>query len=423
MYIRIIILLFILLIIDLYVFNGIRFLSKHLQLNVAAFIHVLFWTVTAVSFVFIISGLFYDWRLWPKSIRTYSFAFIFITYFSKLFLVLFLVMDDLFRVARWTAEAIGIVQPDPSPGTNSTEGDGITRSGFLVRLGVILAAIPFTALVLGMMKGKYEYQVRKINLTLKKLPNSFHGFKIVQISDLHTGSFTDVLPIEKAVGMINDLNPDLIVFTGDLVNDLHSEVLPYVEALSKLKAKHGVISILGNHDYGDYYQWKNREDKSANLKALKKVHSEMGWDLLLDEFRHIEKNGEKISVIGVQNWSARMNFTRYGDLNRAIENIEFSPVNILLSHDPSHWKAEVSGKVKEIDLTLSGHTHGFQFGVDIPGFKWSPVQYVYREWADLYTENDQHLYVNRGLGFIGYPGRVGVLPEITFFQLEGDVTI
>jgi hypothetical protein len=245
----------------------------------------------------------------------------------------------------------------------------------------------------------------------------------VQISDLHTGSFTDVLPIEKAVGMINDLNPDLIVFTGDLVNDLHSEVLPYVEALSKLKAKHGVISILGNHDYGDYYQWKNREDKSANLKALKKVHSEMGWDLLLDEFRHIEKNGEKISVIGVQNWSARMNFTRYGDLNRAIENIEFSPVNILLSHDPSHWKAEVSGKVKEIDLTLSGHTHGFQFGVDIPGFKWSPVQYVYREWADLYTENDQHLYVNRGLGFIGYPGRVGVLPEITFFQLEGDVTI
>jgi predicted MPP superfamily phosphohydrolase len=225
-------------------------------------------------------------------------------------------------------------------------------------------------------------------------------------------------PLAEAVRMVNDLKPDLIFFTGDLVNDLHHEVLPFKQILSGLKARHGVISILGNHDYGDYYRWPDKASKEENLRALIGIHRDMGWDILLDEHRYIEKEGEKIAVIGVQNWSARMNFARYGNLNKAIEGLQFQPLNILLSHDPSHWRAEVLGQQQNIHLTLSGHTHGFQFGVDLPGFKWSPVQYMYKEWADMYSENNQHLYVNRGLGFIGYPGRVGILPEITCFELQ-----
>jgi uncharacterized protein len=218
--------------------------------------------------------------------------------------------------------------------------------------------------------------------------------------------------------MVNDLKPDLIFFTGDLVNDLHHEVLPFKDILGGLKAKHGVISVLGNHDYGDYYRWPDKKSKENNLASLINIHKEMGWDILMDEHRYIERDGKRITVIGVQNWSARMNFARYGDLGKALDKIEFSSLNILLSHDPSHWRAEVLGHVKDIHLTLAGHTHGFQFGVDLPGFKWSPVQYMYKEWADLYSENGQHLYVNRGLGFIGYPGRVGILPEISLFELE-----
>lgn len=327
-------------------------------------------------------------------------------------------MDDVFRGARWVADAVGITEPQKTTDSSGNFATGISRSGFLVRLGVIIAALPFTALILGMVRGKYEYQVRNVKLTLNKLPSSFKGFKIVQISDLHTGSFSDTAPIEKAVKMINELKPDVIFFTGDLVNDKHTEVIPHMKALSSMKAKHGIFSILGNHDYGDYVQWSDKNAKEENLTRLINTHKEMGWDILLDEHRHIEINGEKISIIGVQNWSARMNFARYGSLQKALHGIDFSPVNILLSHDPSHWRAEVAGKVKEINLTLSGHTHGFQFGVDIPGFKWSPVQYVYKEWADLYSENKQHLYVNRGLGFLGYPGRVGILPEITVIELN-----
>ncbi len=418
MIIRTLSILIVLFIIDLYVFQGIRFLVRNYSPIHSRIVYISFWAITAICFTILIAGMIVDWHDWPKALRTYSFAFIFVTYFSKLFLVLFLVIDDVFRFFRWIAGMI------TSPGENITgdAADGnrnsISRSGFIVRLGVVIAAIPFTALILGMIKGKYAYQVRKVALNLAKLPESFKGFKIIQISDIHTGSFMDKAPLERVVKIINDLKPDVVFFTGDLVNDLHREVIPFMDVLSQIKAPHGVFSILGNHDYGDYYQWKSGTEKSENLRKLVNAHREMGWDILLDEHRHIERNGERISVIGVQNWSARMNFARYGNLNKALQDINFSPVNILLSHDPSHWKAEVLGKIKQIDLTLSGHTHGFQFGIEIPGFKWSPVQYIYKEWSDLYSENNQHLYVNRGLGFLGYPGRVGILPEITLFELQ-----
>jgi predicted MPP superfamily phosphohydrolase len=224
--------------------------------------------------------------------------------------------------------------------------------------------------------------------------------------------------LEKAVRMILDQKPDVIFFTGDLVNDLHTEALEFRETLMKLQAPLGVYSILGNHDYGDYYQWHNAEDKHENLEKLKEFQRSLGWKLLTNEHTYIEKNGQRIGLIGVENWSARLNFRKYGDMKKSTYQMEPADFNILLSHDPSHWKAEILQEYKYIDLTLSGHTHGMQFGIEIPGFKWSPVQYVYKEWADLYSENEQHLYVNRGLGFLGYPGRVGILPEITLFELS-----
>lgn len=418
MIVRTLILLAVLFIIDFYVFQGVKLLTRNAAPHTSRIIAIAFWSVSVFCFSVIITGLFIDWHTWPKAIRTYSFAFIFVTYFSKLFFVLFLLIDDIFRLFRLVTGWI-----TSKPAVAATESaieatTGISRSSFLIKMGAVIAALPFTALLFGMIKGKYDYQVKNIKLAFNKLPAAFNGFKIVQISDIHTGSFMDKAPLEKAVKLINDLKPDVIFFTGDLVNDMSTELLPYKDILAGLKAPHGVFSILGNHDYGDYYQWPSKEDKVANLDKLIASHKEMGWDILLDEHRKITKDGESISVIGVQNWSARMNFRRYGDLNKAIENIAYSPVNILLSHDPSHWKAEVVGKVPEIDLTLAGHTHGFQFGVEIPGFRWSPVQYVYHQWAGLYSENQQHLYVNRGLGFLGYPGRVGILPEITLFEFN-----
>ncbi|MFM8433101.1 MAG: metallophosphoesterase, partial [Bacteroidota bacterium] len=292
----------------------------------------------------------------------------------------------------------------------------VSRMRFLVQFGAVFTAIPMVSLIYGMTGGAYRYRVRNVKVNLPDLPAAFEGFRAVQISDLHVGSFLSQEPLQKAIRLINKEEPDVIFFTGDLVNDRHQEVLEYRELLSTLRAPMGVYSILGNHDYGDYYRWNTIEEKQENLERLKSMHAEMGWNLLLNKSVHLEKDGERIGLIGVENWSARMNFKRYGDMEKATVGFEPASVNVLLSHDPSHWRSEVTEKYPYIDLTLSGHTHGFQFGVEIPGFKWSPVQYVYNEWADLYEQGRQRLYVNRGLGFIGYPGRVGILPEITVLE-------
>jgi predicted MPP superfamily phosphohydrolase len=249
------------------------------------------------------------------------------------------------------------------------------------------------------------------------LPDGFHNFRIVQISDLHLGSYLSQEPMERAVRLILEQKPDVILFTGDLVNDRHIEAVPYKDLLKRLQAPHGVFSVLGNHDYGEYYRWPHPEDKKQNLENLIQFQRDLGWNLLLNEHAYLEKDGDQLGLIGVENWSSRMSFQRYGDMKQAMHGMKELPVNILMSHDPSHWKAEVVKEYPQVDLTLSGHTHGMQFGVEIPGFKWSPVQYVYKEWADLYADKKQYLYVNRGLGYIGYPGRVGILPEITVIDL------
>jgi predicted MPP superfamily phosphohydrolase len=273
----------------------------------------------------------------------------------------------------------------------------------------------FGSLIYG-FSNKYNYQLRRLQLSFEKLPAAFKGLKVVHISDIHSGSFTDKHAVKKGVEKILNEKPDLILFTGDLVNDRSHEMDGFMDIFRELKAPMGVYSILGNHDYGDYTQWKSPEEKQANLELLKKVHADLGWRLMLDENTQLEKDGERISLLGVQNISGK-SFRSYGDLSKAYQGVDDSHFKILMSHDPSHWDAEVRKKYPGIDLMLSGHTHGFQFGVEIPGFKWSPVQYVYKQWAGHYVEGKQQLYINRGFGFIGYPGRVGILPEITVIEL------
>ena len=357
-----------------------------------------------------LTGQWIDWHTWPRVFRTYAFAIVVIFYLSKIIFSLFLATDDILRVFRWGASKLF------SSGDVTVAG-GISRYQFLVRLGFVVGSIPLLSMLYGMTGGAYRYQVKRVRLKLPNLPPGFEGLRAVQISDIHTGSFLDRKPLERAVELIQNESPDIIFFTGDLVNDRHEEAVEHRDALSRLKAPLGVHSILGNHDYGDYFRWKTQAEKADNLEKLKRLHADFGWNLLLNEHTFIERNGDRIGLLGVENWSARANFSRYGDLGKALNGFTPAPVNILLSHDPSHWKAEVVNH-PFIDLTLSGHTHGFQFGVEIPGFRWSPVQYVYKEWADLYDAGRQHLYVNRGLGFLGYPGRVGILPEITVFEFS-----
>ena len=307
-----------------------------------------------------------------------------------------------------------------SPNPENTHPHSISRLKFLSQAAFVLAAVPFVSLIYGMVKSGFDIRVKKIKLNLAKLPDSFNGLKIVQISDIHCGSFTTTNHFENAVSIINEQKPDVIFFTGDLVNDVATETENFLETFSKIQAPMGVYSTLGNHDYGDYVKWESSEEKAKNLNELKSKHKHFGWNLLLNEHVSLSKGEDKIALIGIENWGAR-GFTKYGDLKRAHAGTELYPVKLLLSHDPSHWEAQVLTDFKDIDVAFAGHTHGMQFGVEIPGFKWSPVQYFYKQWAGLYQQGNQYLYVNRGLGFIGYPGRVGILPEITVFELSNKV--
>ena len=293
----------------------------------------------------------------------------------------------------------------------------LSRSQFVSRLALGLGALPFAALLWGMVKGATDYKVRRVSLRFPNLPPAFDGFKVLQISDLHTGSFISTEPLQRAVALINAQKADLILMTGDLVNNIATEVEPHIPALQQIKSDLPIFSSLGNHDYGDYVQWPSLEAKRENLARLIRNHAKIGWRLLNDESQTIARGSEKIAILGVQNWSSHANFPKHGNLPKAHAASGDAPFKILLSHDPSHWEAQVLS-YPDIDLTLSGHTHGMQFGVNLPFMKWSPVQYVYKQWAGLYRQGRQHLYVNTGLGYLGYPGRVGFLPEITVFELR-----
>lgn len=298
----------------------------------------------------------------------------------------------------------------------SESAEGITRSAFMSWLGIAVGGSLFGTLIYG-FSNKYNYQVKRVKLAYDNLPAGFKGLKIVHISDIHSGSFNDKNAVEKGVQKILNEKPDLVLFTGDLVNDKATEMETYMEVFKKIKAPMGVYSTLGNHDYGDYVQWDSKEAKAANLLQLKGVHAALGWNLMMNENKILERNGDKIALLGIENWGAKGRFPKYGKMDWAYPGTEKIPFKILLSHDPSHWDAQVRTVYPDIDLMLAGHTHGMQFGIELPGFRWSPVQLMYKQWAGLYEEGKQKLYVNRGYGFIGYPGRVGILPEITVIEL------
>jgi predicted MPP superfamily phosphohydrolase len=294
------------------------------------------------------------------------------------------------------------------------------RRKFIGEIAVLVAAIPFTSLFYAMLKGKYDYRLHKITLYFDDLPAAFDGFTITQLSDIHSGSFDDVAAMQKGIDLAIAQKSDLFVFTGDLVNNAASEIEPYLNRFGSIKAPYGQFSILGNHDYGDYIEWKSPEAKAANLETLKQHHKTLGYRLLLNENVTIEKGGQKISLIGVQNWGR--GFIQMGDLNKALRDVPKDAFKVLLSHDPTHWEDHVRYNSANIHLTLSGHTHGAQFGVEIPGFKWSPVKYKYLDWAGLANHNERYLYVNRGFGFLAFSGRLGIWPEVTVIELKKKVT-
>jgi predicted MPP superfamily phosphohydrolase len=335
-------------------------------------------------------------------------------FLGKLLVLPFMLIDDLLRVFSWLASLFRQEE--------ITQKNGISRLAFLSRMGLIVGSLTFGSFIYGFARGGYALSKKRIVLKFKNLPDGLRGLKIVQVSDMHLGSFADTSQMATVVEQIQAEEPDLIFFTGDLVNYAAKEAQPYKEHLGKLKAKHGTYSILGNHDYGTYIQWETQEAMQQNLQALKDLQTESGWRLLLDEHDILEIKGSKLAIIGIQYWGHSMRFGKVGNLQKAASGAETADLRLLLSHDPSHWDYEVTvgESYKNIDATFSGHTHGFQFGVEIPslGLKWSPAKYVYPYWAGLYEKNGQQLYVNRGIGFIGYPGRLGIPPEITVFQLE-----
>jgi predicted MPP superfamily phosphohydrolase len=310
---------------------------------------------------------------------------------------------------RWVIRAL---QNPENP-----SGLGITRSDFLVKTALVAAAVPFTAMAFGILVGAHDYRIRRRQVFLPNLPHSFDGIKIGQLSDIHSGSFFNKTAVKGGVEMLLKEKPDMIFFTGDLVNNQAEEIKNYIDVFSKVTAPLGVFSTLGNHDYGDYYNWSSEEAKAKNLNNLMNAHKSMGWDLLNNENRKIKQGADEIAIIGVENWGAGR-FAKHGRLKEAYQGAEEAPVKLLLSHDPSHWDAEIRPMYEDIDITFSGHTHGFQFGVEIGDIKWSPSQYVYKQWAGLYQDANQYLYVNRGFGYLGFPGRIGMPPEITIIELK-----
>ncbi len=294
-----------------------------------------------------------------------------------------------------------------------------TQSLSIAQIGVFAFIGLLSLLIYGMLRNRHRYQLHETDVSISSLPHSLDGLKIIQISDIHSGSFTEKEPLKKAIDLINQQEADLVFFTGDLVNSIAQEIEPFIDVFQQIKSKYGVFSILGNHDYGDYVAWKSLEAKQRNFQQLLSAHERLGWQLLRNEHRVLEIEGEELGIIGVENFSASHRFSKYGNLERAYSGIKEGITKLLLSHDPSHWDFEVTKAFKDIAITFSGHTHGMQFGIEIPGwFKWSPVKYAYKQWAGLYQEGKQYLYVNRGFGYLGYPGRVGILPEISVLTLR-----
>lgn len=398
--------------IEFYFLQAVKIVSRDFSAGTR---QVVLWTAYVLAGINILIGLISlyspppEWNNFCRLVASIGFVLL----ICKLLGSSFLLIDDLIRFFKWSTSLI-MNKFETVP----NKGEPISRIKFLSQLALVFTIIPAVSFIYGIVRGAYKFRVHKAKVSSVNLPKAFDGFKIVQISDLHLGSFLDNAPIKHAFDILKQQKPDLILFTGDLVNNIADEAYPFINELKNLKAPYGVYSVTGNHDYGDYVSWNNKTDKQNNFEAFKKVHSDSGWRLLINEHVVIEKNSEKIALIGVENWGGSLRFPRYGKLNEAYKGTEVYPFKILMSHDPSHWDKQVRVEYPDIDLTLSGHTHGMQFGIEIPGIKWSPSKYFYKQWAGLYKQDNQYLYVNRGLGFLGYPGRLGIWPEITVIELS-----
>ncbi|MCC5931583.1 MAG: metallophosphoesterase [Cyclobacteriaceae bacterium] len=402
--------------IEFYIFQSVKVVFSPLPAKWKKRIYFIYWTSSCFMIISYLAFRYAIPSLLPSSYRSPIIVILFVNYFSKSFGLLFLLLDDLVRMIKWILDKTGLMVRAVKKGSDDKQKKGITRSQFLSRAVIVSTIVPAATMAYGIISGAHDYKIRRIRLPLKNLPDAFNGIKIAQLSDIHAGSFFNKTAVSGGVDMVMNEKPDIVFFTGDIVNERSTELRGYTDIFSKIKAPLGVYATLGNHDYGDYHRWPSAQAKQQNLLLLETAFKEMGWDLLKNEHRYIQLSQDKIAIIGVENWGAGR-FSKYGDLETAQRGVKDSPVKILLSHDPSHWDAQIRPEYADIDLTFSGHTHGFQFGIETPNFQWSPSQYIYKQWAGLYQEGQQFLYVNRGFGYVGYPGRIGILPEITIMEL------
>jgi len=408
----------IILILDLYLWFSIKKKVFAWRRPVKHIFTAFYWLPLLLVVAMAVVSIFVNIYSWKPHAATYMGGIVFVTYTSKLFAIIFFLIADLFSMARHAVRFIyhkKMKKPCPEKSMR------MSRARFLKSIGLIGGGFVMSGMIIGAIRWAYDFRIRREYLRFPMMPRQLEGVKIVQISDLHLGSWTNKPALMEAVEQINAEKPDFIFFTGDLVNFLTREAYRYKWILKQLKSRFGVFAVLGNHDYGDYVKWETLAEKEQNLRDLEKLYDEMGWYLLRNENKLAKVNNIPVAIIGVENWSAYNRFPKYGDLNKALMGSEPALFRILLSHDPTHWDSIVSQNHPNIDITLSGHTHGFQFGVELKNFRWSPAQYMYKRWAGLYsnpaTDNPQYLYVNRGLGMIGYPGRIGILPEITVLEL------
>ena len=401
----------VLLVLDMYIYRAIMSVRPRLK---ALHFPYIWWSYSLLLIVGVFIGIFKDIKFMLRTVILVTF---FLTNITKLFVVPFVLVDDLRRGIVWLKRKIQLRNKSAVVNTSPKEL-AIPRSEFLIKAGTLVAGIPLASMTYGIISGAYDYRVKRHQIYLPNLPKEFDGIKLGQISDIHSGSFYNRKAVLGGVEMLLKEKPDFVFFTGDLVNNIASEMRDYQDIFSKVKAPLGVFSTLGNHDYGDYYYGKGPSlAKAKSLSDLKATHKHMGWDLLLNQNRRLKVDGKEIGIIGIENWGAGR-FSKYGRLDLAVCGTEDLPVKLLLSHDPSHWRAQVLADYPQIDVMFSGHTHGMQFGLITDKVQWSPIQYIYKEWAGWYQEQHQRLYVNVGYGFLGYPGRVGVLPEITIFELK-----
>ena len=406
--IALVVITILLLLFDVYISKAILNIYPKWSLKKRRNFKLIWWGYSILLITSVFISIFFSMDI---AIRTIILVAFFITFVSKFFFIPILFIDDLRRFIVWTKRRFR-----PQEKSKDTENP-ISRSEFLVKSGMAVAVIPFASLSWGIVSGAYDYRVRKQTVYFKNLPKEFNGIRLGQISDIHSGSFYNKRAVQGGVEMLMKEKADFIFFTGDLVNGKTSEMKDYQDIFAKVKAPLGVYSTFGNHDYGTYEKWPSEAARLKNLEDLKKVHQLMGWDLLMNENRRLKVDGAEIGILGIENWGSGR-FPKFGKMEEAIKNTDDLPVKLLLSHDPSHWRAEVLPKYPQIDMSFAGHTHGAQFGVESEYLKWSPVQYIYEEWDGLYQQGDQQLYVNVGYGFLGYPGRVGILPEITIFELK-----